>query len=331
MLRIGEEAMTAISPATPLPTRRLGDSELEVSLVGLGCNNFGGRLDREGSAVVLEAALDAGITFLDTADVYGDSGGSERIIGEVLAGRREEFLLATKFGWGLSGVEGIPDAPRGSREYVRWAVAGSLERLQTDHIDLFQYHHPDAVTPLAETLVALDELVREGVVRAIGCSNVSAAEIEEAERVAREHGLARFVSVQNEYSLLQRGIEAVVAPACERFGLSILPFYPLAKGLLTGKYRRGEDGPAGTRLAGQNAGSVEQFETVERLQELAAARGVGLLDVAIAGLAAQPAVGSVIAGATKPEQIRANVAALRWQPSPEDLAELDRITPSARH
>ncbi|HEX5713012.1 MAG TPA: aldo/keto reductase [Solirubrobacterales bacterium] len=323
--------MTSISPTTPLPTRQLGGSELEVSLLGLGCNNFGGRLDAEGTAAVLEAALDAGITFLDTADVYGEAGGSERLIGELLEGRRDEFLLATKFGWQLRGIEGVPDAPRGSREYIRWAVEGSLRRLRTDRIDLYQYHHPDAATPLAETLAALDELVREGVVRAIGCSNVSAAEIEEAERAAGERGLARFVTVQNEYSLLKRGIEAVVAPACERLGLSILPFYPLAKGLLSGKYRRGEDGPAGTRLAGQVAGSVEEFETVARLQAFAAERGVGLLDVAIAGLAAQPAVGSVIAGATSPEQVSANVAALRWRPSAADLAELDRITPSTRH
>ncbi|HEV7614943.1 MAG TPA: aldo/keto reductase [Solirubrobacterales bacterium] len=322
--------MTETSPSTPLPTRRLGDSELQASAVGLGCNNFGARLDADGTAAVLEAALDAGITFFDTADVYGGAGASEELMGAALMGRRDEFLIATKFGWKLEGAEGVPDAPSGSREYIRWAVEGSLRRLQVDRIDLYQYHRPDMVTPLAETLAALDELMREGVVRAIGCSNVSAAEIEEAERAAREGGLARFVTVQNEYSLLQRGIESVVAPACERFGTSILPFFPLAKGLLTGKYRRGETGPEGTRLAGQEAGSEEQFETVERLQDFAEARGLGLVDVAIAGLAAQPAVGSVIAGATRPEQVRANVAALRWQPSPEDLAELDRITPSAR-
>ena len=323
--------MTDTSPSTPLPTRRLGDSPLEVSAVGLGCNNFGGRLDADGTAAVLEAALAAGITFLDTADVYGGAGASERLIGEALAGRRDEFLIATKFGWALDGAEGAPDAAHGSREYIRWAVEGSLRRLRVDRIDLYQYHRPDMVTPLAETLAALDELVREGMVSAIGCSNVTAAEIEEAERAARENGLARFVTVQNEYSLLQRGIESVVVPACERLGISVLPFFPLAKGLLTGKYRRGEAGPAGTRLEGQDAGSAEQFEAVERLRTFAAARDLDLVDVAIAGLAAQPAVGSVIAGATKPEQIEANVAALRWQPSAEDLAELDRIVPSARH
>jgi len=324
--------MTDTTPTTPLPTRRLGASELEASVVGLGCNNFGGRIDDEATAAVLEAALDAGITFLDTADIYGGAGASERLMGEALAGRRGEYLIATKFGWEMAGVEGAPDVPRGSRDYIRWAVEGSLRRLRVDRIDLYQYHRPDMVTPLAETLAALDELVREGTVRAIGCSNVTAAEIEEADRAAREGGLTRFATVQNEYSLLQRGIESVVIPACERHGLSVLPFFPLAKGLLTGKYRRGEPGPEGTRLAtGEAAGSDEQFDRVEALEAFARARGIGLPEVAIAGLAAQPAVGSVIAGATKPEQVRANVAALSWEPDAEDLAELDRIAPTERH
>jgi aryl-alcohol dehydrogenase-like predicted oxidoreductase len=332
MLRIEGEAMTDKSPSTPLPTRRLGDSELEVSLVGLGCNNFGGRLDADGTAAVLEAALDAGVTFFDTADIYGGAGASEELIGAALEGRRDELAIATKFGWEMTGAEGVPDAPRGSREYIRWAVEGSLRRLRVDRIDLYQYHRPDMVTPLAETLAALDELVREGVVGAIGCSNVTAAEIEEAERAARERGLARFATVQNEYSLLQREIESVVVPACERLGLSVLPFFPLAKGLLSGKYRRGEPGPAGTRLASDApAADDRQFDRVEALEAFAEARGIELIDVAIAGLAAQPAVGSVIAGATKPEQVRANVAALSWKPSAEDLAELDRIAPTMRH
>jgi aryl-alcohol dehydrogenase-like predicted oxidoreductase len=323
--------MTGKSPSTPLPTRRLGDSALEVSVVGLGCNNFGGRLDRDGTAAVLEAALDSGITLLDTADIYGGAGASERLIGEVLEGRAGEFVLATKFGWEMSGAEGVPDAARGSREYIRWAVEGSLRRLRVDRIDLYQYHRPDGVTPIAETLAALDELVGEGVVGAIGCSNFSVAELEEAERVSRARGLARFATLQNEYSLLERGIEADVAPACERLGVSILPFFPLAKGLLSGKYRRGEPAPDGTRLAGgESPGSEAQFDLIEALERYAAQRGVGLLDVAIAGLAAQPAVGSVIAGATRPEQVAANVAALRWQPSDEDLAELDRAAPTRR-
>jgi aryl-alcohol dehydrogenase-like predicted oxidoreductase len=327
---MGEEGMTDKSPSTPLPTRKLGDSGLEVSVVGLGCNNFGGRLGAEGTAAVLETALDAGITFFDTADIYGGAGASERLMGEALAGRRDEYVIATKFGWEMSGAEGVPDAPRGSREYIRWAVEGSLQRLRVERIDLYQYHRPDGVTPIEETLAALDELVREDIVAAIGCSNVSVAELEAAERVSRERGLARFVSVQNEYSLLERGIEIEIAPACERLGVSILPFFPLAKGLLSGKYRRGERAPQGTRLAGSEAGSDAQFDVVEALERFAAERGIGLVDVAIAGLAAQPAVASVIAGATRPEQVRANVAALRWQPSAEDLAELDRIAPTAR-
>src|ERR1700709_2745464 len=316
------------SPTTPLATRRPRESELEVSAVGAGCNNCGGRLGAAATAAVLEAALDAGITFFDTADIYGGAGASERLMGAALEGRRDEFLIATKFGWEMSGAEGVPDVARGSGGYIRWAIEGSLRRLRVERIDLYQYHRPDGVTPVAETLAALDELVGEGVVGAIGCSNVTAAELEEAERVARERGLTRFVTVQNEYSLLERGIEADVVPACERLGVSVLPFFPLAKGLLSGKYRRGEKGPEGARLAGGEAGSAEQFDVVERLEAFAAERGVGLVDVAIAGLAAQPAVGSVIAGATRPEQVGASVAALAWQPSAADPAELDRLPPN---
>jgi aryl-alcohol dehydrogenase-like predicted oxidoreductase len=322
--------MNGKAPATPLPSRRLGDSDLEVSVVGLGCNNFGGRLDLDRTAAVLEAALDAGITLFDTADIYGGAGASERLMGEVLEGRRDEFAIATKFGWEMDGADGVPDAPRGSREYIRWAVEGSLKRLRVARIDLYQYHRPDGITPIAETLAALDELVREGLVGAIGCSNVTVAELEEAERTAVDLGLARFVTVQNEYSLLERGLEADIAPACERLGISILPFFPLAKGLLSGKYRRGEPGPEDSRLSGGQAGSEAQFDVIEALDAYAEARGVGLIDVAIAGLAEQPAVGSVIAGATRPEQVAANVAALRWGPSELDLAELDRIAPTAR-
>jgi aryl-alcohol dehydrogenase-like predicted oxidoreductase len=323
--------MTAKAPPTPLPTRELGDSGLEVATVGLGCNNFGGRLDADGTAAVLEAALAAGVTLFDTADIYGGAGGSERLMGEVLEGREDRFVLATKFGMEMHGADGVPDVARGSREYVRWALEGSLRRLRVDRIDLYQYHAPDGVTPIEETLRALDELVGEGLVGAIGCSNFSAAQLEEAERLARERGWARFVTLQNEYSLLQRGIEAEVAPVCERLEVAILPFFPLAKGLLSGKYRRGEAPPAGTRLAdaGQ-AGTEEQFDRVEALEGYAEARGVDLLEVAIAGLAAQPAVASVIAGATRPEQVLANVAALLWQPSFDDLADLDRVAPSAR-
>jgi aryl-alcohol dehydrogenase-like predicted oxidoreductase len=314
-----------------LPTRRLGDSPVEVSVVGLGCNNFGRRLDLDRTAAVLEAALAAGIDFFDTADIYGGAGASERLIGEALRGRRDEYVLATKFGMEMSGAEGLPEEPRGSREYIRWAIEGSLSRLGIDRIDLYQYHQPDGVTPIAETLAALDELVAEGLVTAIGCSNFSAAELEQADRVARERGLARFVSLQNHYSLLERGIEAEVAPTCERLGVSILPFFPLESGLLSGKYSRGEPAPQGTRLAGRDeVASEEQFDVIEAIGEYAEARGIETIDVAIAGLAAQPAVASVIAGATRPEQIEANVASLRWVPSAEDLAELDRIAPTPR-
>jgi aryl-alcohol dehydrogenase-like predicted oxidoreductase len=318
------------TPATSLPTRRLGRSALEVSVVGLGCNNFGGRLDLDATAAVLGAALDAGVTLFDTADIYGGAGASEELMGRALEGRRGEYLIATKFGMDMSGAEGLPDAPRGSREYIRWAVEGSLRRLRVEQIDLYQYHQPDGITPIAETLEALDELVREGLVATIGCSNFSAAELEEAERVSSERGLARFETLQNEYSLLQREIEAEVAPACDRLEVSILPFFPLAKGLLTGKYSRGESGPEGTRLAGRTPGSEAEFDIVEGLEGLAEQREIGLLDLAIAGLAAQPAVGSVIAGATKPEQVAANVAALRWHPGADDLAEIDRIAPGPR-
>ena len=321
------------APSTTLPTRRIGDGDgaLEVSVVGLGCNNFGGRLDLDGTRAVLDAALTAGITLFDTADVYGGGGGSEKLMGEALEGRRDEFLIATKFGMEMTGASGAPDAPRGSRDYIRWAIDGSLKRLRTDHVDLYQYHRPDGETPIAETLDALNELVAEGSVRWIGCSNFDAEQLEQAEGVSRERGIARFVSLQNEYSLLDRSIEADVQPACERLDVAILPYFPLASGLLSGKYSRDREPPGGTRLAGRDSvGTDEQFDVVDALGEYAKARDVELLDVAIAGLAAQPAVASVIAGATKPEQIEANSAALRWRPSKDDLRELDRIAPAPR-
>src|SRR3954449_12775714 len=212
------------SPSTPLPTRRLGDSELDASVVGLGCNNFGGRVGQEETEAVLDAGLEAGVTFFDTADIYGGAGGSEEAMGTALEGRRGEYVLATKFGMQMRG-EDVPAVPRGSREYIRWAVEGSLRRLRTDRIDLYQLHEPDEQTPIAETLAALDELVREGTVTAIGCSNFSSDQLEEADRISREEGLARFVTLQNEYSLLERGIEREVVPACERLGVSILSFF----------------------------------------------------------------------------------------------------------
>jgi aryl-alcohol dehydrogenase-like predicted oxidoreductase len=322
--------MSASAPSTKLPARRLGDSELEVSVVGLGCNNFGRRLDLGEAGAVVEAALGAGITFFDTADVYGGGGASEALLGEVLEGRREDYVIATKFGMELEGVADAPEAPRGSREYIRWAVEGSLRRLRVDRIDLYQYHVPDGRTPIGETLEALDELIREGTVTAIGCSNFTAFDLEEADLLTEERGLAHFVSLQNEYSLLEREIESEVAPVCERLGISIIPYFPLANGLLTGKYRRGELAPEGTRLAGAAPGSDGQFDLLEALEGYAEERGIAMIDVAIGGLAAQPAVASVIAGATKPEQVRENAEAVRWEPSDEDLAQLDRIAPSPR-
>ena len=298
-------------------TRRLGSSDLEVSVVGLGCNNFGGRIDEAASRAVIDAALEAGVTFLDTADVYGNRGGSEEIIGRALEGRRDQVILATKFGHDFGGGE----TRRGSREYIRRALDASLRRLRTDRIDLYQYHRPDGVTPLEETLEALHELVQEGTVRAIGSSNFTAAMVEEAAAIASERGLTPFVSEQSEYSWLRRGAEDELLPACERLGLGFIPYFPLASGLLTGKYARGEPPPPGTRLHGR-AIAGDDLETVERLRAFAERRGVSLLDVAIGGLAAVAGVASVIAGATKPEQVRANAAAGAWEPSAAELAEL---------
>jgi aryl-alcohol dehydrogenase-like predicted oxidoreductase len=304
-----------------LPTRALGDSGLEVTVVGLGCNNFGGRLDLDGTRAVVDAALDLGVTFLDTADIYGRSR-SEEFLGQVLEGRRDQVVLATKFGMDMGDGRG----PRGSAEYIRHAVRASLRRLRTDRIDLYWYHQPDGQTPIAETLEALDQLVRAGTVRAIGASNFSAAQLEEADAVSRERGLARFVAVQNEYSLLGREAEREVLPACERLGISFVPYFPLASGLLTGKYRRGEQAAAGTRLAGRaQIASQEQFDLLEALARFAEERGLSLVQVAIAALLAQPVLASVIAGATKPEQVRANASAADWTPSQEDLAALDSL------
>jgi aryl-alcohol dehydrogenase-like predicted oxidoreductase len=311
------------------PQRSLGD--LNVSAVGLGCNNFGRRVDLDGTRAVVDAALEVGVNFLDTADVYGDQGGSETLLGEVLKGRRDRVVLATKFGMDM-GANGPSTRPRGSKAYVREAVDASLRRLQTDVIDLYQYHRPDGETPIEETLGALDELVKAGKVRAIGCSNFSAAELEEAAGAARENGFAGFVSLQNEYSLLKRDIEADVVPECEQLGVGVLPYFPLASGLLTGKYRRGQDAPEGTRLHGRpEIADDATFDQLEAAEELARSRGVELIDLAIAGLATQPMVASVIAGATGPEQVRANAAALRWTPSAADLQELDSIFPTPRH
>ena len=297
-------------------TRSLGEGGPVVSVVGLGTNNFGARCDFEQSRAVLEAALDEGVTLVDTADIYSQ-GTSEEYIGAALEGRLDRVVIATKFG---KQMDDGPDLPRGSREYIRWAIEGSLRRLRADTIDVYQMHEPDPRTPIEETLAALHELVQEGRVRFIGSSNFSAGQIEEADRVARERGLTRFVSAQNHYSLVEREVEDEILPACERLGIGMLPYFPLASGLLTGKYTRGEAASEG-RLAGREI-PEERWDRLERLQRFADERGVTLLEVAIGGLAAMPAVASVIAGATKPEQVRANVEAGEWEPTPDDLAAL---------
>jgi aryl-alcohol dehydrogenase-like predicted oxidoreductase len=303
-------------------TRRLGREGPEVSVVGLGCNNFGMRVDLEGTRAVVDAALDAGVTLIDTADIYGGSGGSESFLGEVLEGRRERVVLATKFG----GDMGDGTEARGSRDYIRKAVAGSLQRLRTDYIDLYQYHTPDHVTPFEETFGALDELVREGKVRYVGHSNLDAAQVEEIDALARERGWARPVSAQNRYSLLHRDAERELLPTCERLGIGVLPYFPLASGLLTGKYRRGQPRPEGTRLATRDeVFTDETFDRLEALEAFAEQRGASLLSVAIGGLLGQPAIASVIAGATKPEQVRANAVAGEWEPSEDDLAALNAL------
>jgi aryl-alcohol dehydrogenase-like predicted oxidoreductase len=301
--------------------RPLGNSGLDVSIVGLGCNNFGRRVDLAGTRAVLDAAIAEGVTFLDTADIYG-SGVSEEFLGQALEGRRDQVILATKFGMDMGDGRG----PRGSSDYIRHAVESSLRRLRTDVIDFYWYHRPDGVTPISETLDALDKLVEAGKVRAIGASNFSAAQLDEADAVAAEAGLTRFTAVQNEYSLLVRDAEDEVLPACERLGIGFVPFFPLASGLLTGKYRRGEPGPAGARLSGRDQiATDEQHELVERLQRYADERGVALTDVAIGALLAHEAVSSVIAGATKPDQVRANAAAAGWSPTAGDQAALRKI------
>ncbi|MDQ2725887.1 MAG: aldo/keto reductase [Actinomycetota bacterium] len=301
--------------------RQLGRSGLTVSVVGLGCNNFGGRIDLAASRSVVDAALDAGVTLLDTSNTYGNRGGSESALGEILRSRRDRVVLATK--WGMDMGEG-PGTARGGRRYIRRAVTDSLRRLRTDHIDLYQLHRPDPLTPIAETLHALDELVTEGKVRYIGSSNFTAWQVADADWTARAGGTERMISAQNHYSLLERGVETELLEACEHFEVGFLPFFPLANGLLSGKYRRDQPPPAGTRLAGR---TIEEttFDRLEQLAAFAADRGHTLLELAIAALASRPAVASVIAGATRPEQIAANVAAADWVLDIADLVALDAL------
>jgi aryl-alcohol dehydrogenase-like predicted oxidoreductase len=309
--------------------RRLGNSGLVVSVIGLGCNNFGRKLDLDGTRAVVEAALDAGITLFDTADIYGTPhGASEEALGAALKGHRDEIVLATKFGMNMEGLNGNDFGARGSRRYVIRAVEASLRRLDTDQIDLYQMHEPDPATPIDETLAALDDLVRAGKVRYLGNSNFAGWQIADADWTARAAGRTPFISAQNQYSLLHRAVEAEVVPACEHFGLGLLPFFPLDSGLLSGKYRRGERPAEGTRLSlprYQRWLDGADWDKIEALTAYGAERGHSLLEVAIAGLAARPAVTSVIAGATSPEQVRANAAAGEWTLAVEDVAALDEV------
>ena len=300
--------------------RRIGS--LDVSLVGLGCNNFGRRLDERGTAEVVGAAIDAGITFFDTADMYGDTM-SELYLGRALGRRRKDVVIATKFGWAL-------DAERKGAhpDYIRRAVEDSLRRLGTERIDLYQLHKPDPAVPIADTLAALDQLVKAGKVREIGCSNFSAEQLREAEAAVRA-GAARFVSVQNEYSLMQREPEKEVLPECERLGLAFLPYFPLSSGLLSGKYRLGRPAPAGARITpdGRFSDLLSEgvLRRVERLVDFAEKHRRTILELAVSWLAGRPAVASVIAGATSTAQVRANAAAAEWRLTPAELEEVDRI------
>ena len=307
--------------------RTLGKSGLEVSTVGLGCNNFGMRIDLEGTRKVVARALDLGITLFDTADVYGGMGGSETMLGQVLGERRKDIVLATKFAGPMVEGRTKRDASRG---YIMTAVEASLRRLKTDWIDLYQLHFGDPVTPMEETLGALDDLVHQGEVRYIGCSNLPAWQMVEAQWISRERGWERFISAQDEYSLVARQIEADKIPAAQAYGMGMLPYFPLASGLLTGKYKRGGQAEAGTRFASIQR-LAERYSTdtnwalVEQLEAFCTKRGRTLLELAFSWLLARPPVASVIAGATRPEQLDANVKAAGWTLTAEDLAEIDAM------
>ena len=306
--------------------RNLGKSGLLVSVVGLGCNNFGGRIGLDASRLVIDKAIDLGVTLFDTADVYGNRGGSETIIGEVLGSRRQEIVLATKFRFGMDDAGKLQGA---SRRYIMSAVEASLKRLQTDWIDLYQLHGPDPQTPMEETLRALDDLIRQGKVRYIGCSNVPAWQVADAHWISKTLGINGFVSCQDEYSLIVRDVEKELIPATKAYGLGVLPYFPLACGMLTGKYRR-DVMPEGARLTNAPGLATKymnetNWATVEALEAFAGDRGHTLLELAFSWLAAQPTVSSVIAGATKPEQVEQNVAALSWDLTASDLEELSKI------
>jgi aryl-alcohol dehydrogenase-like predicted oxidoreductase len=307
--------------------RNLGKSGLRVSIVGLGCNNFGWTVDQASARKVVGKALDLGITLFDTADIYGNRGGSEEMLGQALGELRKNVIVATKFGMAMDEGE----KKGASRSHILSSVEGSLRRLKTDWIDLYQVHQPDPLTPIEETLRALDDLVTQGKVRYIGCSNFAAWQAVEATWTARDHGMNAFVSCQNEYSLLVRDVEKELLPAMQSYGLGVLPFFPLASGLLTGKYERGSTMPEGARLA-SNKRLADRYLTdanwkkVDHLMEFCHARGHSLLELAFSWLLARPTIASVIAGATKPEQVEQNVKAVEWQITAEAIAEVDAIT-----
>lgn len=319
----------------PPPLRRLGRSGLAVSAVGLGCNNLGrpgtASETQEGADAVVHAAIDSGVTFFDTADRYGARPGlSEELLGRALRGRRDDVVLATKFGASMDGASGADFGARGSRRYVVRACEASLRRLQTDWIDLYQLHAPDPLTPVEETLTALDDLVRAGKVRYVGHSNLRGWQVADAEHVARSLGTGtRFVSAQNRYNLLERGLEHEVLPAAEAYGIGVLPYFPLANGLLTGKYAGGAR-PEGSRLVEAKPHLLESapWEALARLHAFCAVRGIEEVDVALSWLLTRPQVASVIAGATTPDQVRRNARAWSWEPTAEDLTELDEIFPA---
>jgi aryl-alcohol dehydrogenase-like predicted oxidoreductase len=317
-----------MSEAVHLGTRLLGQGGPAVSEVGLGTNSFGTRMPDEAVTQVVNTALDQGINLFDTADTYGQ-GASERLLGQALRGRREEALIATKFGMPRAGED--PDQHRGSPEYIRASAEASLRRLGVEVIDIYQMHQPDPSTPIAETLGGLHELVELGKVRWIGCSNFPSWQVVEANWTARSLGLTAFVSAQDEYSLLDREAERDLLPALDHLGMGLLPYFPLARGLLTGKYRRGEPAPSGSRASHPSAkGMLEdqtRFDAVEALQKFAQERGLSLLQLAFGALLGRPQVSSVIAGATRSEQVLANVAAAAWRATDYDWAELDRIAP----
>ncbi|MFZ0660929.1 MAG: aldo/keto reductase [Candidatus Binataceae bacterium] len=308
--------------------RRLGNSGLQVSIAGLGCNNFGMRIDAEQTRTVVGRALDEGITLFDTADIYGGRGKSEEMLGKALGSRRHEIIVASKFGMAMGDG---PYQKGGSRRYIMAAVEASLKRLGTDYIDLYQIHAPDPVTPQEETLAALDAIVRAGKVRYIGSSNFAGWQVAEAAWISRAQELAPYISAQNQYNLLDRRVERELIPACRHFGVGILPYFPLASGFLTGKYRRGQEPPKDTRLGamGARAGQMlsdANFAVLEKLEAHARGAGHSMVDLATSWLVAQPEVSSVISGATKPEQVSENIKACGWKMTPDDLAAIDKIT-----